>query len=327
MRWKIRWSTISSRGGRQGYRCGDRAEPRGPRSTAIGPRTRSIPTVIRSGPIASLSAARTGRPWHRPRPHGHPRALWRQPILRHELEERLDQAHRPYHRAIERDARAPARRVRLRACCWTAIRCPRQTAGLRSSSATGTARAPRPGSPSEAVKIVTSVGFRVGVNQPFAGGHVVQRHGAPARGVHALQIEIDRRCYLQAQHHEAGAGICESRAAVRGAGRSGSASRCSTAVFPRLPNKKGRPGHARGGPVQGGNAPAGALLAAANEGSYAAADSPQDGCAAAGFNSTRRVRFTLRRAPAAASRSGPSPAQPAARRCRGSATARRGARR
>ena len=57
---------------------------------------------------------------------------------------------------------------------------------------------------SEAVKIVTSVGFRVGVNQPFAGGHVVQRHGAPARGVHALQIEIDRRCYLQSNSASAG---------------------------------------------------------------------------------------------------------------------------
>jgi len=34
------------------------------------------------------------------------------------------------------------------------------------------------------------------VNQPFAGGYVVQRHGAPATGVHALQIEIDRRCYM-----------------------------------------------------------------------------------------------------------------------------------
>ena len=50
----------------------------------------------------------------------------------------------------------------------------------------------------EAVKIVTAMGFRAGVNQPFAGGHVVQRHGAPARGIHALQIEIDRSCYLEA---------------------------------------------------------------------------------------------------------------------------------
>jgi N-formylglutamate amidohydrolase len=35
-------------------------------------------------------------------------------------------------------------------------------------------------------------------NSPYAGGFVVERHGAPARGVHALQIEIDRSLYLDA---------------------------------------------------------------------------------------------------------------------------------
>jgi N-formylglutamate amidohydrolase len=34
------------------------------------------------------------------------------------------------------------------------------------------------------------------VNDPFAGGHVVERHGAAHLGIHALQVEIDRRCYL-----------------------------------------------------------------------------------------------------------------------------------
>ena len=48
----------------------------------------------------------------------------------------------------------------------------------------------------EAVAIARRHGFAAGLNDPFAGGHVVERHGAPARGVHALQIELDRRCYL-----------------------------------------------------------------------------------------------------------------------------------
>ena len=30
----------------------------------------------------------------------------------------------------------------------------------------------------------------------LTGGHVIARHSDPARGVHALQIELDRRCYL-----------------------------------------------------------------------------------------------------------------------------------
>ena len=43
-----------------------------------------------------------------------------------------------------------------------------------------------------------------------------------------------------------------------------------------------------------------ALLAAAMRGSFAAANSPQNGCAAAGFYSTRRTMLTPRLEPAAA---------------------------
>ena len=47
-------------------------------------------------------------------------------------------------------------------------------------------------------------GFEAGLNDPFAGGHVIERHARPARGVHALQLEIDRRCYLDAALERAG---------------------------------------------------------------------------------------------------------------------------
>jgi N-formylglutamate amidohydrolase len=33
-------------------------------------------------------------------------------------------------------------------------------------------------------------------NSPYAGGHIIERHGAPSRGVHAVQLEIDRSLYL-----------------------------------------------------------------------------------------------------------------------------------
>ena len=54
-------------------------------------------------------------------------------------------------------------------------------------------------------------GFEAGLNDPFAGGHVIERHAAPARGVHALQIEIDRRCYLDATLKSPGPGSTASR--------------------------------------------------------------------------------------------------------------------
>ncbi|HEX7930259.1 MAG TPA: N-formylglutamate amidohydrolase, partial [Sphingomicrobium sp.] len=148
------------------------------------------------GPIPSLSPRARGGLGivpGRTATHG---SLWRQPIPRYELEERLTQAHRPYHRAISEHLD----RLLDRFGCALLIDChsmpspdsgPSVIIGDRYGQSAG------PWVTSEAVKIVTSMGFRAGVNQPFAGGHVVQRHGSPGRGIHALQIEIDRRCYLQ----------------------------------------------------------------------------------------------------------------------------------
>jgi N-formylglutamate amidohydrolase len=39
-------------------------------------------------------------------------------------------------------------------------------------------------------------GYRVRRNKPYAGGHIVERHGAPARAQHAVQIEINRALYM-----------------------------------------------------------------------------------------------------------------------------------
>lgn len=45
-------------------------------------------------------------------------------------------------------------------------------------------------------------GFTVVRNAPFAGGYITQRHGRPARGLHAIQIEIDRGLYLDQRRLE-----------------------------------------------------------------------------------------------------------------------------
>ena len=39
-------------------------------------------------------------------------------------------------------------------------------------------------------------GYRVAVNHPYAGGYITQRHGRPAQGRQALQIEISRTLYM-----------------------------------------------------------------------------------------------------------------------------------
>lgn len=44
-------------------------------------------------------------------------------------------------------------------------------------------------------------------NRPYAGGYVLDRHAAPALGLHALQIEIDRASYLDSRMVDAGGGF------------------------------------------------------------------------------------------------------------------------
>jgi N-formylglutamate amidohydrolase len=41
-------------------------------------------------------------------------------------------------------------------------------------------------------------GCAAAYNRPYAGGYSLERHGDPARGLHAVQLEIDRSAYLDA---------------------------------------------------------------------------------------------------------------------------------
>jgi N-formylglutamate amidohydrolase len=45
------------------------------------------------------------------------------------------------------------------------------------------------------------------MNDPFAGGHVVDRHARPLDGVHAIQIEVDRSFYLDERLQKPGKGF------------------------------------------------------------------------------------------------------------------------
>ena len=59
----------------------------------------------------------------------------------------------------------------------------------------------------DAMTITRRSGFEAGLNDPFAGGHVIQRHANPSGGIHALQIEIDRSCYLEGRLQKPGKGF------------------------------------------------------------------------------------------------------------------------
>ena len=165
------------------------------------------PSVVEGAPRHPLSArARGGLGIVPGRTQGHG-YLWRHAIGAKQLGERLDQAHRPFHHAIKAQLAVLVDRFG----CALLLDChsmPPPAPGVapivlgdchgRSAARWVTA---------EAQRIALGAGYAAGVNDPFAGGHIVDRHGAPSRGVHALQIEIDRRCYLDDRLHGPGPGF------------------------------------------------------------------------------------------------------------------------
>lgn len=47
-----------------------------------------------------------------------------------------------------------------------------------------------------ALAILTRLGYKVVLNKPYAGGFITEHYGRPARGLHALQIEVNRGLYM-----------------------------------------------------------------------------------------------------------------------------------
>jgi N-formylglutamate amidohydrolase len=122
--------------------------------------------------------------------------LWRRVVTPNQLDERLNQAYRPYHQAIEDQLQLLVDRFG----CALLLDChsmPPPAKGIPPVViGDGRGRTADEWISNEALGIVRRLGFDACLNDPFAGGHVIERHAAPARGIQALQFEIDRRAYL-----------------------------------------------------------------------------------------------------------------------------------
>ena len=124
-------------------------------------------------------------------------AIWRQRIPAGELQRRIEAIHRPYHAALAaalEEARA-AFGIAILLDCHSMP--PRTTPGeppVVLGDRHGASSAPAFAAAAEAA--VRDAGFQVARNHPYAGGHITARHGRPAEGIHALQIELDRSLYL-----------------------------------------------------------------------------------------------------------------------------------
>ena len=154
-------------------------------------------------PISPRARAGLGIVPGRTARHGH---LWHRPIDAHELDRRINIAHAPYHTAIERalDRLAIAHGGALLLDCHS-MPTRRGQAELVIGDRHGTS-ASRDISVA-AARIARASGWSVALNLPYAGGHVIERHGRPAEGIHALQLEIDRGCYLGADGRTPGPGF------------------------------------------------------------------------------------------------------------------------
>ena len=135
-------------------------------------------------------------------------AIWRQRIAAAEVTRRIERIHRPYHQAIAAELNAARARFGVAILLDCHSMPPRGTGG----DAPVVLGDRHGGSMAEALVAAAEgaargAGFRVARNAPYAGGHITERHGRPQRGIHALQLELDRSLYLAPDLRTTGPGF------------------------------------------------------------------------------------------------------------------------
>lgn len=137
--------------------------------------------------------------------------LWKRPIAHHELAMRIAGVHEPYHAALA----ALLDSVRAR---WGAVllidlhSMPPLPARAGEPSAEFVV-GDRFGAACDGALVAEAFAALGGArrlaahNRPYAGGYVLERHARRTSGINCLQLEIDRRIYLDAALAEPGPGL------------------------------------------------------------------------------------------------------------------------
>ncbi|WP_416832015.1 MAG: N-formylglutamate amidohydrolase [Erythrobacter sp.] len=131
--------------------------------------------------------------------------IWRHRLPRAELDRRIDEIHRPYHLFLEREL------TRIRDA-WGAVLLidlhSMPPLRLQAGGRDGEEIAPQivlgdrfgascdNGLMTRAFAYLEQQGCVAAHNRPYSGGYVLDRHAKPARGIHAMQIELCRSTYL-----------------------------------------------------------------------------------------------------------------------------------
>ena len=133
--------------------------------------------------------------------------LWQRPMTRDELEARIEGIHKPYHAALEstletvRDRWGAALLVDLHSMPPLRPKFPGDrpadfVIGDRFGAACD------PALSAQSFAYLARHERRAAHNRPYAGGYILDRHAAPTRGIHAIQVEICRATYLDARFAE-----------------------------------------------------------------------------------------------------------------------------
>ncbi|ETI58476.1 N-formylglutamate amidohydrolase [Sphingobium sp. C100] len=145
--------------------------------------------------------------------------LWQRPMPWTEARRRIEQLHRPYHAAVARLMTA-ARQAHGHAILIDLHSMPPLPPPAAGQAPPGIVLGDRFGRSAStrliglAADVVASHGVGVAQNHPYAGDHLIERHGRPEKGLHAIQVEIDRLLYLDAALDRPGPGVARMQAIV-----------------------------------------------------------------------------------------------------------------
>lgn len=144
-----------------------------------------------------------------PRRAGSAGDFWQRRLSADEVQQRIHADHRPWHAAIEAALAAAHMRfgvaVLLDIHSMPPLGNPATAASLVPGDRFGKAAAARFLGRIEGV--ARAHGVRTAANTPYSGGHILERHGNPRRGVHAIQLEFDRSLYLDSMLDQPGPGM------------------------------------------------------------------------------------------------------------------------
>jgi len=121
-----------------------------------------------------------------------------------EVEERLARYHRPYHAELLRiiaDLHRRAGYVMQLSChCMSAVGAPthgdagKPRADFCISDLNGTTASPQ--AMEFVVETLRSFGWSVSVTDPYVGNELIRRHGAPGKGIDSIQIEVNKKNFM-----------------------------------------------------------------------------------------------------------------------------------